>query len=159
MNKINKNEVMYLIKPMLILVTLIILVILLVVIGMKQITTVITKINESKQAELLLNQKITVLEKVTTVISGDTTFFDFVIPSKTSVLYGLSQIKSQASKNSLLISTIKTGSMIPEKNGISKNAITFEIEGSESSVYTFLTSLSKMLPLMNVDKVKINKSL
>ena len=95
---ITKGEISFLIKPVIFLVVLIILFILLISVGIRQVTLAIGKIDESKKVETALNQKITILQKVSQVISGDTTFLDMVIPSKTAVLYGLSQVKNQAYK-------------------------------------------------------------
>lgn len=147
-----------LIKPIAILFSLIMVLVIVVFMGLKQISSLITKINESKESEVLLSQKVSVLEKVTKVISGDTTFLDVVIPSKAAVLYGLSQIKNQASINGLLVLNIKTSASTLDKNDIFKNQISFDVEGNSDSVYIFLASFSRILPLMNIEKVKINES-
>lgn len=158
MDTINKTELNFLIKPVLLLGTLLILTAVLIIIGVNQVTSIVSKTNESKRNEILLSQKISILENVSRVISGDTTFLDVVIPSKAAVLYGLSQIKNQAAQNALLISNAKTGAPVPEKNGIFKTLISFDVEGQEASIYTFLSSFSKVLPLMSVEKVKISTS-
>jgi hypothetical protein len=95
---------------------------------------------------------------VSEILPGDVTFLDIVLPSKGAVLYGLSQIKSQALTYGITLSSLKTGIAIPESDGVYKTSISFDAEGEEQSIYTFLNSFSKLLPLMNVDKVSLNKS-
>ncbi|MEK7100393.1 MAG: hypothetical protein AAB872_01120 [Patescibacteria group bacterium] len=155
---ITKGEISFLIKPVIFLVVLIILFILLISIGIRQVTLAIGKIDESKKVETALNQKITILQKVSQVISGDTTFLDMVVPSKTAVLYGLSQVKNQAYKSGLLISNIKTGTPVADKNNIYKTSISFDVDGNEIAIYDYLKSFSRVIPLMNVEKVKISNS-
>lgn len=147
-----------LIKPVIFLISVVLILTVTIFIGINQISSLISKTNESKAVEVALNQKISILQKVTEVISGDTTFLDVVIPSKAAVLYGLSQIKNQAAINGLLVSNIKTGASVPDKNEIFKNQISFDVEGNAASVYNFLGSFSKILPLMNIEKIKINES-
>ena len=155
---VTKGEISFLIKPVIFLAVLIILSILLISVGIGQITSAIGKIDESKKVETALNQKITILQKVSQVISGDTTFLDMVIPSKTAVLYGLSQVKNQAYKNGLFISNIKIGAPVADKNNIYKTLISFDVDGSEIAIYDYLKSFSRVIPLMNVEKVKISNS-
>lgn len=158
MNKTNKGEILFLIKPILFLIIIAILLVVLILVGINQVKSVIAKTNESKEIEITLNQKITILQKVTEVISGDTTFLDLTIPGKSAVLYALSQIKNEAYKNNLLVSNIKTSAPVSIKSEMFKNSISFDVEGDETSVYNFLKSFSKLIPLMNIEKVKINSS-
>lgn len=153
-----KSEFNFLVKPVSILFIIIALFILVLTFGIKQINTVRTKIAAASKNETLLKQKSSTLEAVDVALPGDTTFLDIVLPSKGSVLYGLSQVKSQALANQVTISSLKTGISVPEKDGVYKTSISFDVEGEEPSVYKFIDSFSKLLPLMNVDKVSLSKS-
>ena len=83
---------------------------------------------------------------------------DIVLPGKGAVLYGLSQVKNQALSYNVIISSLKTGISTLESDEIYKTTISFEAESDEQSIYNFLESFSTTLPLMNVDKVSLNKS-
>lgn len=155
---INKGEIQFLIKPLMILSSLALLLVILLTVGIGQVKSVIQKNDESTKNAAVLSQKVSVLKSVTEVIAGDTTFLDIVIPSKGAVLYGLSQVKNQAAKYGLMLSNIKTGAQTQEKGGINKFAISFEAEGQDLAVYDFLKSFSNILPLVTIDKVKISKS-
>lgn len=153
-----KKELEFLFKPLTILVSIIALLFVVLTFGIKQINLVRTKIASIKSTEEVLSKKVLALETVSKVLSGNSTFLDIVLPSKGSVLYGLSQIKAQAVQYNLNLSGLKTGSSVPEKEGVFKTSISFDIEGEEQSIYLFLNSFSKLLPLMNVDKVSLSKS-
>ncbi len=153
-----KNEISFLAKPLAILGLLVALFAVVLTIGMKQISSLRSKISSNQKNQKVLQQKVSTLESVGEILSGDTTFLDVVLPNKGAVLYGLSQIKSQAVLFNLTLSSLKTGISVPEKEGVFKTGISFEVEGEEQSIYTFLDSFSTALPLMNVDKVSLNKS-
>lgn len=153
-----KSQINFLIKPVAILFSIILLFILVLSFGMNQISAVRAKIAAGNKSEGTLRQKAQTLETVAEILPGDVTFLDVVLPSKGSVLYGLSQIKNQALSNSIALSSLKTGTQIPEGDGVYKISISFDAEGEEQNIYNFLNSFSKLLPLMNVDKVSLNKS-
>lgn len=153
------NDFKFISKPVAILLFIVILFSILVTVGVKKINEIRVQIAESVQLENLLSNKVTILESLPNVLAGDTTFLDIALPSRGAVLFGLSQIKNQAFTNGIIISNLKTSSIVPIKNEISKISISFDIDGTEDSVYKFLNSFSKTLPLMSIDKVKLDKSL
>lgn len=153
-----KSQLNFIAKPATILLVVIILIILVTSYGFNQIVKVRTKITAGNKTEATLKQKVQTLQTVSEILPGDVTFLDVVLPSKGSVLYGLSQIKHQALSGDIAISSLKTGNSIPESDGVFKTSISFDAEGGEQNVYLFLNSFSKLLPLMSVDKVSINKS-
>jgi len=153
-----KNEVTFLKKPVGILFIITILLIIVSYVGIKNLSSVKTKIDENKIIETTLGQKVLILETVTSVLPDDITFLDIVLPSKGAVLYGISQVKNQAITFNLLISNMKSGTTVAEENGVSKNSINFEILGEEQNVYQFLDSFSKLLPLMIIDRVSFDRS-
>ncbi len=158
MNTNLKGEIEFLIKPLAIFVLIIALFVTVLVLGIKQISSIREKNDGLKRSVSSLEQKVATLEEVDQVLAGDNTFLDIVLPGKGAVLYGLSQVKNQAVQNNVAISSIKTGNEIKVNGDISKNAIGFEVEGEEANVYLFLQSFSKILPLMNIDKVSLVRS-
>lgn len=153
-----KNEIGFLAKPISILTIIIFLFILLITFSLKQINAIRSKIASNTKIESQLRQKVQTLETVEDVLSEGSTFLDIVLPSKGSVLYGLSQIKAQSLIFGVSLSSLKTGTQIPVEGGVNKASISFEVEGDEQSIYAFLGSFSKLLPLTSVDKVSLSKS-
>lgn len=153
-----KNEIKFLGKPMGILFITITLLILIFYFGFKNVFSLKTKIDTNKIVGNSLGQKVSVLESISEVLPTDITFLDIVLPNKGAVLYGLSQIKNQTLAFNLLVSNMKSGTTIPQENGVSKNSINFEVLGEEQNIFMFLDSFSKLLPLMTIDKVSLSKS-
>jgi hypothetical protein len=122
-----------------------------------QINLIKAKLTEGKKNQKLLATKVSILQNVTNVIPIDLTSINFALPEKGIAIYGMSQVKSQASTLGLIITNLRTGSVIQEKNGVSKATISFDVEGNEQTIYDYLGLFSKLLPLMKVDKVSISK--
>ena len=152
-----KNEINFLIKPVAILTTTVILFVIVSLIGFKNLRAYVDKINENKATQKSLSQKVSTLETVSQILPGDITFLDIVLPNRGVVLYGLSQVKTQAIKFNLAISNLKTGGVSPESGGVLKASIGFEVTGNEKDIYNFLQSFNKLLPLMNVNRVNLTK--
>lgn len=158
MENINKSLISFIAKPLMLLMLVAVLSTVFLTVAYSQTTTLLRKNKEDKALETKLAQKVTVLQKVSTILSDDVSFLDVVVPNRASVLYAMSQVKNQALKYGLIVSNLKTGSPSIEKNDISKTSITFDIEGQESSIFEFAISFQKILPLMKIDKIKINTS-
>lgn len=158
MNANLKGELNYIYKPVLMLIVAVIVLVVGLGIGFKQVNNLRSKIEGSQKTITLLEQKVNALESVNEVLAGDITFLDIVLPARGAVLYGLSQVKDQAIQQNIAISNIKTGTSVEVDGGISKTAIGFEAEGENANMYSFLESFSKMLPLINVDKVNMTHS-
>ena len=158
MNTNLKNEINFLIKPVAIMFVVVVLTLTVAVLGFNKIVLIKSENEQAKEKEMVFQTKALILEQVETVLPGDITFLDVVLPSRGSVLYGLSQIKNQAIVYNLFLSNVKSGTLIPENAGVSKVTISFEAEGEEQNVYKFLDSFSTLLPLMNIDKVSLSKS-
>lgn len=154
----NNKDIQYLTKPISILGILFILIGFVISIGFKQISGLIDTTSELKITQTKLSEKLDTLESVRQVLNENINFVDIALPYKASVLYGLAQIKNLALLNSVIVSNLKAGSLILEDNGISKNSLIFEAEGTELDIHNFLLSFYKSLPLMTIDKVKINKA-
>lgn len=159
MNTNTKNEINFLLKPVIIFSSVLILIIFSFVIGLRNISNLQSNITANKTTENTLSKKVLALETVSRTLPGDVTFLDVVLPSKGSVLYALSQIRTQSLNNNLNVSNLKTGNVIPESSGVMKSSVSFEVEGQESDVFTFLSSLGTVLPLINIDKISFNSSL
>lgn len=153
-----KSQLNFLAKPLVILLCIIGSFIFLMVFGVKQVNEVRGQIAINSEIERKLEVKSQTLESVTKVLAGNVTFLDVVLPSKGAVLYGLSQIKNQALVYGVNVSSLKTGSSQISTDDVSKTSITFDIEGDEQSIYNFLNSFAKLLPLMKIDKVGLAKS-
>lgn len=153
-----KKDIEYMLKPLLVLVVTLGVSLFVVIKGLAWIGDVKDKLDSAISTQNKLESKFETLSAVDHTLAINSTFLDVVLPSKGAVLYAINQVKNQSVLYNLAISGLKTGVSVPEKSDVYKTTISFEAEGEESSVYEFLASFSKLLPLMNVDKVSLNKS-
>jgi hypothetical protein len=158
MNQSINSEFKFIAKPMAILSILVVLFITVFAVGIQKVNDLRSRISSNTNLISSLNNKVSVLERIPEILSGDITFLDIALPSRGAVLYGLSQVKNQAIINEVVVTNLKTGSNTPESGGVSKTSIVFDVEGQADKVYNFLSTFSKALPLMNVDRARITKS-
>lgn len=155
MNKEISAQAKFLSKPLTIVILLILMFVSLFVFGLKQIRLTREKLASSEVEFASLSEKFNVLNSIPEKLSNDMTFFDVVLPNKSALLFGLNQVKQIAVTNNLAISNLKTSSLFPVTDEISKAGITFSVAGSDTDLFVFFDSISKALPLMSLDKVKI----
>lgn len=154
----NIKELNFLLKPLGIFIFIVLLFIGSCYYGLEQINLLKTKINVDKKSQKVLGTKLSILQNVENIIPSDISFIDIALPSRGIAIYAMNQVKNQANSLGLIISNLKTGAVTPDKDGISKVNISFEIEGDEQSVYNYLESFPELLPLMKIDKVSINST-
>lgn len=154
----NSKELQYLTKPLTILFVLVVLIGVVISIAFRQITGLVDIKSDLDTNQTKLSEKLDTLESVKKILNDNINFVDIALPYRASVLYGLSQVKNLALKNAVIVTNLKAGSLVLEDNGISKNSLIFEVEGTELDIHNFLLSFYKSLPLMTIDKLKINKS-
>lgn len=151
------NEIKYIQKPLMLSFVLLSLFFIVIYFGFNKIKEVTTKINESKRTETILTQKIASLEALPEVLAGDVTFLDIALPSKGTALYSLSQIRQQITAFNLTLFNVKTKDQDKGKDPL-MTSVFFDVEGQEDDIYKFTESLGKVLPIMTVSKMTMDKS-
>ncbi len=149
------NQIKYLAKPILILVAVISLLLFTVVIGVNKIKTLNTKISAAKVLNGQLTQKVDILQSVQARVEEGVDLAAIALPSKGSILFGLSQIKNKVNSLGLTIENLKTTNTIKEEKGVERASISFDIVGDETNLYLLLDSFKKVLPLSNINKLSI----
>jgi len=80
----------------------------------------------------------------------------YAIPAENSSLIILSQVKSEALANEVILSRIKVNMSGASENGLTKADVSFDIDGEVSKVISFLKALAKTSPLNKVNKLELN---
>lgn len=152
------KDIKFLTKPILIVFFIAILIGAVLSVGYNQVSALYQTTVELKENQLKLAEKLGTLESVRDILNENISYVDVALPYKASVLYGLSQVKNLALRNRIIVTNLKAGSFSLEDNGISKSSLSFEAEGLDADLQQFMLSFYNALPLMTVDKVKINKA-
>jgi len=149
------NQIKYLAKPILMLVAVLALLAFTVIFGIGKIKTLNTKIQAAKVLKGQLTQKIEILQNVQSKVEEGVGLAGIALPSKGSILFGLSQIKNKVNSLGLVIENLKTTNTVKEENGVERSSISFDITGDDTNLYLFLDSFKKILPLSNIGKLSI----
>lgn len=152
---ISLTEIKFLLKPILFLGIVILSIVLVIVFGLKQVKKLQNQTADATKNQSTLLKKVEVLSQVDELIPQGLDFVNLALPSQNAVIYALSQVKTVADRNALLVSNVRSGGN-SETKGITKISLNFEVTGPQSAMYLFLEEISKSLPVMVIEKVKIN---
>lgn len=147
----------FLSKPLFYLFIVSVMIVSVFVMGAKKINQVNEKLLTSQNSLAELTQKYNILSSVPRKVEKEMAFFDVALPDKSALLFGLSQVKKLTAKNNLGISNVKTATQTPLQNDVFKANISFTALGSATDMFNFLEDVSKSLPLMNLEKLKITQ--
>jgi hypothetical protein len=149
------QNIRVLLTPVLTFLVLLILLYICLSQGLAKVSTINKKINEARKKENLLVDKESLLYQFADTVSGQTNLVSVVLPAANPALLMLSQIKSQALANGLVIANVKVGGTAKEKADIAKVELTFEIEGPISNLVSLVASVKNLAPLSLVDKIDL----
>ena len=153
-NSLSKNDFKYVAKPLAFLIISLVVVGVVVSVGTRQVKAINNKINTAEKLQNILTQNVKTLSSVDDEIGSQQDFIEIALPVSNAAVYFISQIKSLALDNSLIISNIRTGISSDQGSEIYKAGVSFDIEGSVDSIIVFTNSLAKVLPIGNLNKVK-----
>lgn len=148
------KDIKFLSIPLIKLTVMLFVTVITLSLGLNKINQTRAKLNEIKLENTKLNQKLSILNSISEVLSSDMNFLNLALPVKSSALYGISQLKNLASQNNLSITNIKSSNPTSLEGDIFKTTISFDIAGSEIDTFSFFEILTKVLPIMNYTKVK-----
>jgi Tfp pilus assembly protein PilO len=113
----------------------------------------ITATNQSREQQIKLRQKLSILQSPEIGVSKSDVAH-IVIPSENPSLVALSQVRTMASSNGLALTSLSMGQPVKVQS-LWKVSISFDVDGSESSIFTFISGLMKSAPILTVEKYKL----
>ena len=143
-----------LLKPLLIVVALIIVFVGAFNLVAARITSLIAENEEAIKTTQTLQTKLSSLESTQTQISNYAQSLIAALPAKNSSLIALSQAKSLAAENSLVLDNISVGSELSDA-AISHVDVIFDVTGASQGVFSMIEALSNVAPISRVSKVKV----
>ena len=126
--------------------------------GVSKIIEVRGKINQSKEIENILTEKLSVLQSVSESFSQGVNLVTLALPEGNPAITAVSQLKNIALKNSVAIASIKSGGSDGGTSGLPFANTTFQVTGPRSGILGFLKNVEEMAPLSKVDKVRISEN-
>ncbi|MFC1625454.1 type 4a pilus biogenesis protein PilO [Patescibacteria group bacterium] len=152
-------KVRVLIKPIAALLVLSVLFFFAGKFGFSKIKDIRAQVKKEETNKNVLTQKLNILTSVGADASENADIATLALPSQNPILIMISQIRSLAFASSVSVSSLKGGSEVKGKGGISKVDLTFDVEGARPQVMEFLKNISKLAPITKVGKIKMSESL
>lgn len=154
----SKDELSYVAKPASIFVATLVLVFLAISFLYTQITKIRGQISELNTTKEALQKKYDTLSSVETIVPVGMDIMEMILPPRTPVIYALNQIKNIALERQVTISDIKAGTTVQDSDGISKNSLSFSVEGGTQEIFSFLKIIERSLPLMKINNIDVISS-
>ncbi|MCH7641469.1 hypothetical protein IID22_04705 [Patescibacteria group bacterium] len=150
-----KPNIRTLAVPVFVVVVLLILAFVIGQTGIRQITSKIKELGESRKVENKLEARATVLERVEGVVLGQADVSIIALPEKNPSLLMLTQLSTQAEKHSLTLLGKKTRAGAPAGKGITSGEISFSLKGDLKEIIEFLKDIKTLAPLSSIDEVSV----
>ncbi len=144
--------------------TLILLVIAIFMVGLSilvftRIKVLRADVVKAKSERDKLSQRVETLRGMEPEISSSSTQTVYnALPSVSSPLVAATQIKMLASSLEVSVNNLQIFSSPGEQKEVNSYEIYFTVEGKPEDVFTFISTLSKLTPLINLYETKISES-
>jgi len=127
--------------------------------GVSKVIGVRSQITSAQNSEATLTQKLNLLQTLSTTASAGAPVAASAVPDANPALSVISQLKTLALQNGVVITGIKSTSGVSASSGMSEAAISFAVDGAIPSVFDFLAGTATVAPIMVVDKITIAEAL
>lgn len=153
--EISKKDLQILAIPFLLVIVLIVLFFVSYKIIYPRIRQQRSDLATNKRNEVVLTKKQQVLSSFSSEASSYVGPSVVAVPEKNAALMIVSQIKNLSQSKLLGLSNLEIGSLVPDKNGLSKVQIQFDLEGDLLQSTSFIKDLGGVAPITNVEKIKV----
>ncbi|SRR5258708_3937743 len=158
MKKFLENDIKILALPLSILLGIVVLSFVSANIIFNKIGRLNQEVTDDKKSELVLQTKLTSLQKVNQEVSSDSTAVTNALPATSSVLATINQLQFQSNSLNLVLENIKSSSNITtnQNNPIVATEIDFDADGVYPNLSTFIKNLKNLVPITRFDSIRIN---
>lgn len=126
--------------------------------GLGKISGIRLQIARVQKEVAILNDKLNLLRSVSGEAQKEASVVTVALPESNPSLVVLTQLKVLAAKNSISLSGIKSGGEVSDSSGLQRVDISFDAEGSQNQMLSFMKDVKVIAPLTLIDRVKMNAS-
>ncbi len=137
---------------------LVIVIVLFVMVGkfaVGQVTNLRNQIGEAKKSQSVLSNKLNVLRSVSQLSASGTNAALIALPKSNPSLQVMSQLKSLASSNLVVMEEIKVSMASDSSGGLSYVTTSFNIIGPKNAIVAFVKSVDTIAPITFVEKMEL----
>ena len=124
----------------------------------RQISSLRDKISQEKKSYNILSQKVAFLQEYREQLETGSDKSVFALPKANSSLVASSALKKLALGSGVFLSNIKTSAEVKDEDDLSRVDLTFEAEGGKEALFSFLTQIGNLAPIISIENVKITQS-
>lgn len=121
-----------------------------------KITEMRAKIAAERKSQVVLRQKLDLLDGQGEEILDSSSVSLSVLPSSNPALIVLSQLRRLAGRDDVNFISVKVGQEDEFANGIKSIVLSLEVEGMRAALFSFLKSIRAMAPISSVESVKMS---
>lgn len=126
-------------------------------IGLGKVLSLREEISQAETDKTILTEKLNTLTSLSADLQSNSQLSSYALPDKNPALSVISQLKSLGNQNLVSLSKIKSGTNTGGPASVSSVGVTFEVIGPKDGIIAFLTSLKKIAPLIQIDKIKLSQ--
>jgi hypothetical protein len=126
--------------------------------GISKVIKVQSEIKSAQKVEKTLTQKLNLLKTLSADISLKSGFVTTAVPDSNPSLATISQMKTLAVENGVVLSGIKSSGGAQGSSGLNESLVNFSIEGARAQVFVFLDGLANISPITVADKVRFSET-
>ena len=126
--------------------------------GISKVQDIGSQIKSAESDQAALNQKLSVLQTLSSLAASGTGPAVSALPDKNPALLAISQLKFIASEDGVTLSQLTAGGGVGGETGLSVTGISFSAEGTRSQIISFLTDTAKVAPLIVLSSFKISEN-
>ncbi len=126
--------------------------------ALNKINQIRSQITEIKQKNAVLTEKLDLLRSVALTGVVDSNEAANSLPESNPALAVVSQLKTLASNNGLILGTLKTKSNPSDTENINSVTISFNVVGGRSEVENFLLDINNIAPITQLNKLILKET-
>lgn len=123
-----------------------------------QITNVRNQISEAKKTQSALSNKLNILRSISDLTASSADMALYALPEANPSLQAISQLKTLAASNMLVLEDIKSSAANEESKDLSHIRITFNVVGTREAITAFIEGIQTIAPLTFVDKIDLSEN-
>jgi Tfp pilus assembly protein PilO len=121
--------------------------------GISEISGEMSAIKSAENDQNVLTQKLNLLQTLSQTVAEGSSSVTFALPDTNPTLTALSQLKLLAGTNGVILSKISSRGGTVDSFGLNEVPISFNVNGTEPQIVSFLTSTAGIAPIVILDKI------
>lgn len=126
--------------------------------GLPKVVEIRAEISSAENSQNTMTQKLKLLQTFSSTASLVTSAANAAVPPTDPSLEVIPQVRTVAAGSGIQLSSIKTSSGQANDSGLNQSVVSFTAEGTRQQIFSFIDGLTKVAPIIIVDKINISEA-